>query len=87
MVCCVVLCWCGLGQAISPELYATFWSLTSYDLDVPKAAYEAAISKCNSSIAKIDADSKMADKTGGEANDEKGLLRPLLCLCLCLCVA
>jgi THO complex subunit 2 len=30
-------------DALSPELYLTFWSLTAYDLHVPRVRYEAEV--------------------------------------------
>lgn len=32
-------------KSLSPDLYATFWGLTLYDLYVPKKRYEAEIGK------------------------------------------
>ncbi len=45
--------------------------LSSYDLYVPKAQYEAQISKCNVLIEKIDAANRSSEKPGGETTDEK----------------
>ena len=39
---------------ISPELYLAFWSLTLYDLYVPRARYEAEVDKCRAALDVLD---------------------------------
>ena len=39
---------------ISPELYLAFWSLTLYDLYVPRARYEAEVDKCRAALSVLD---------------------------------
>ena len=39
---------------ISPELYLAFWSLTLYDLWVPRARYEAEVDKCRAALDVLD---------------------------------
>ena len=38
----------------SPELYLAFWSLTLYDLYVPRARYEAEVDKCRAALDVLD---------------------------------
>ena len=39
---------------VSPELYLAFWSLTLYDLYVPRARYEAEVDKCRAALDVLD---------------------------------
>lgn len=41
-------------EDLRPQFYATFWSLTMYDLAVPHAAYEREINKLKAQIKAID---------------------------------
>lgn len=50
--------WC----AISPELYLTFWSLSVYDVFLPKLKYEAEIKRLKEKYSEL-------DKSGGQNED------------------
>lgn len=39
---------------LRPQFYATFWSLTMYDLAVPHAAYEREVNKLKAQIKQIE---------------------------------
>lgn len=39
---------------LRPQFYATFWSLTMYDLAVPQAAYEREVNKLKAQIKAIE---------------------------------
>ncbi|KAI5382680.1 THO complex subunit 2 isoform X2 [Lathyrus oleraceus] len=41
-------------NSLSPDLYATFWGLTLYDLYVPKNRYEAEIAKLHASLKSLE---------------------------------
>ncbi|CAL1381313.1 unnamed protein product [Linum trigynum] len=41
-------------NSLSPDLYATFWGLTLYDLYVPRSRYESEISKLYSSLKALE---------------------------------
>ena len=44
------LCAPRVWDDMSPQFFATFWSLTVYDLSVPSAAYEREVSRLRQSI-------------------------------------
>lgn len=48
-------------KAISPELYTTFWSLSMYDLQVPKEQYEAQIKKVGGQIKALETSEEFKD--------------------------
>ena len=52
-------------DAISAELYSTFWCLGLYDLQVPTEQYETELKKLKSEEAKIDL------KSGSESSRRK----------------
>ncbi|XLS53180.1 hypothetical protein HN51_013857 [Arachis hypogaea] len=41
-------------NSLSPDLYATFWGLTLYDLYVPKSRYESEIAKLHASLKSLE---------------------------------
>ncbi|KAI4313667.1 hypothetical protein L6164_026626 [Bauhinia variegata] len=41
-------------NSLSPDLYATFWGLTLYDLHVPKNRYESEISKLHANLKSLE---------------------------------
>lgn len=41
-------------NSLSPDLYATFWGLTLYDLYVPKKRYESEIAKLHASLKSLE---------------------------------
>lgn len=47
---------------LRPQFYATFWSLTMYDLAVPHAAYEREINKLKAQIREIEENAEMVRK-------------------------
>lgn len=44
---------------LRPQFYATFWSLTMYDLAVPHAAYEREVNKLKAQIREIEENTEM----------------------------
>lgn len=44
---------------LRPQFYATFWSLTMYDLAVPHMAYEREINKLKTQIREIEENAEM----------------------------
>jgi len=49
-------------SAISPEFYAIFWSMSMYDLHIPKQQYAEQIKKCRKLVAEIDSASKLDEE-------------------------
>lgn len=44
---------------LRPQFYATFWSLTMYDLAVPHVAYEREVNKLKAQIKEIEENAEM----------------------------
>lgn len=44
---------------LRPQFYATFWSLTMYDLSVPHSAYDREVNKLKMQIKAIDENTEM----------------------------
>src|SRR5690242_1531348 len=42
-----------MWDSISPQLYATFWSLSLYDIEVPADRYRAEINKARDSLKNL----------------------------------
>lgn len=42
-----------MWESISPQLYATFWSLSLYDIEVPADRYRAEIAKARDSLKNL----------------------------------
>lgn len=61
---------------LRPQFYATFWSLTMYDLAVPHAAYEREVNKLKAQIKAIEENAEIVSSWsttwwGGGATDAK----------------
>ena len=52
-------------EAITPELYVTFWAGSLYDLDVPTARYDAETNACEAKIKALNQSEDAADGGGG----------------------
>jgi THO complex subunit 2 len=58
-------------ECISPQLYATFWSLSLYDIDVPKQIYSDQLSKLQQQVTKIENDRSLRETAAKKAKKEK----------------
>lgn len=47
---------------LRPQFYATFWSLTMYDLAVPHSAYEREVNKLKAQIRAIEENSEIVSR-------------------------
>ena len=56
-------------ELISPQLYYTFWSLSLYDIFVPKERYDAEINRMRRQIDDID---RFVPPIGGEPDPKAG---------------
>lgn len=61
---------------LRPQFYATFWSLTMYDLAVPHAAYEREVNKLKAQIKAIEENAEIVSSWsptwgGGATNARK----------------
>lgn len=60
---------------LRPQFYATFWSLTMYDLAVPHAAYEREVNKLKAQIKAIEENAEIVSRWsttwGGGATNAK----------------
>ena len=41
-------------ELISPQLYATFWSLSLYELDLPRSTYDDTLAKIQTDLQKLE---------------------------------
>uniref|UniRef100_G1QCD4 THO complex subunit 2 n=1 Tax=Myotis lucifugus TaxID=59463 RepID=G1QCD4_MYOLU len=63
---------------ISPRFYATFWSLTMYDLAVPHTSYEREISKLKVQMKAVDDNQEMPPKKKKKEKERCSALRDKL---------
>lgn len=54
---------------ISPQFYATFWSLTMYDLAVPHTSYEREVNKLKVQMKAIDDNQEMVSFCSGSSGN------------------
>ena len=59
-------------EAITPELYVTFWAGSLYDLDVPTARYDAETNACEAKIKALNQSEDAADGGGGSRGGGRG---------------
>ena len=59
-------------EAITPELYVTFWAGSLYDLDVPTARYDAETNACEAKIKALNHSEDAAEKDGGSRGGGRG---------------
>jgi THO complex subunit 2 len=64
---------------ISPQLYATFWSLSLYELDMPKDSYDEALAKQRTELEKLPSDRSLSHSQLSKKKKEKqGIIDKLL---------
>lgn len=67
---------------LRPQFYATFWSLTMYDLAVPQAAYEREVNKLKAQIKEIEENTEMVRNCWQELIFTHLPPRPIVKTCL-----
>jgi len=65
-------------NSLSPDLYATFWGLTLYDLYVPKSRYESEISKQHAAIKTLEEISDNSNMAITKRKKDKERIQELL---------
>ena len=58
-------------ELISPQLYATFWSLSLYELDLPRSTYDATMAKIQTDVQKLERDRTMSVSQLAKKKKEK----------------
>lgn len=67
---------------LRPQFYATFWSLTMYDLAVPHAAYEREVNKLKAQIREIEENVEMVRTCWHLVTFAAGTMKMLFVPCL-----
>lgn len=64
-------------QTLTPELYSTFWSLTLYDVHVPKENYRAEISRLRALRSESRSDARQDESLPTAPGDKKKLVEAI----------